>query len=102
MTGFMRGRGNIRRWLVIMADHQPVGLVCVNPKSMDEMIDAIADEASRTESSQRALLIAGMRFNPYLPAIRRVVVLDAVYSLLKAIKDRPRDVVRWIERGAGR
>lgn len=40
LTGFMRGLGSIRQWLVIMTDRQPVGLVCGNPKSMIDFIVA--------------------------------------------------------------
>jgi hypothetical protein len=76
--------------------------VAMPKPTLAEMIDAVADEAHRTESSQRALLIAGMRAEPHAPAIRRVVVLDAIHSLLGAMQTRPRDVIRWIERGAGR
>lgn len=75
--------------------------VAMSKPTLVEMIAAVADEAYCIECSQRALLIAGLRAEPHAPAIRRIVVLDAIHSLLGAMRTRPRDVIRWIERGAG-
>lgn len=74
-----------------------------DPKpELAEMISAVADEANRTEGSQRAMLLGELRTKVDHDAMRRVVCLDAVHSFLTACVERPGDVAKRLNKKAQR
>lgn len=70
-------------------------LHAADPKpSIEEMRQAIADEAWRREGSQRARLIAGMNDAPIGSEMRQIVVLDAAVRFIDAVINQPADVAK--------
>jgi len=59
-----------------------------------EISQAIADEAWRLESTQRALLMGGLRAAPCPDVMRRIAVLDAGARFLDACIHQPAEVAR--------
>lgn len=66
--------------------------------TLDDMIDAVQFCAYHFECEQRVRLLAGSRVAPDMVYMQHVVRLDDVAKLLMAMRDRPRDVARRLER----
>lgn len=59
-----------------------------------EIRQTIADEAWRLESTQRALLVGGLRSAPCVDVMRRIAILDAGVRFLDACIHQPAEVAR--------
>lgn len=74
-------------------------LAAADPKpSIEEIRQAIADEAWRREGSQRALLIAGLIDAPIGTEVRQIVTLDAAVRFIDACLNQPLEVAKRLQK----
>jgi acyl-CoA reductase-like NAD-dependent aldehyde dehydrogenase len=68
------------------------------PITFKEMVDVALEQATEIAASQRALVNAGLRTEPYMPALRRAAVLTAIAALIERAKGDTGFVERLKER----
>lgn len=56
------------------------------PITFKEMGDVLLAQAEEERGSQRAMVTAGLRKEPYMPALRKAAVLTAIAALVESVR----------------